>query len=115
MLLEKDIEKVVIVNRERADVYLKPGRLEKYGDAARGSSIFSGSSPNFYFTIGDLANFENNVKEIQKDIPKEERASVDNKTEHDYLGSIISWILPIVLILVLWCITAKEATATVVL
>ena len=35
-------------------------------------------------------------------MPKEQRVSVEYKTEHDYLGSIISWILPIVLILVLW-------------
>ncbi|MBO4613832.1 MAG: ATP-dependent zinc metalloprotease FtsH [Bacteroidales bacterium] len=102
MLLTNDVEKVVVVNRERADVYLKPESLDKFSGAARGSSIFSGASPAFYFTIGDVESFENKLAEAQKDMPKEQRVSVEYKTEHDYLGSIISWIFPIVLIIVLW-------------
>jgi len=102
MLLNGYVEKVVVVNRERADVYLKPESLDKFNDASRGNSIFSGAAPNFYFTIGDVESFENKLAEAQKDMPKEQRVSVEYKTEHDYLGSIISWILPIVLIIVLW-------------
>ena len=102
MLLTNDVEKVVVVNRERADVYLKPESLDKFSGAARGSGIFSGAAPAFYFTIGDVESFENKLAEAQKDMPKEQRVSVEYKTEHDYLGSIISWIFPIVLIIFLW-------------
>ncbi len=102
MLLTNDVEKVVVVNRERADVYLKPESLDKFSGAARGSSIFSGAAPAFYFTIGDVESFEAKLAEAQKDMPKEQRVVVEYKTEHDYLGSIISWIFPIILILVLW-------------
>ena len=102
MLMTNDVEKVVVVNRERADIYIKPESLDKFGGAGRGSSIFSGSAPTFYFNIGDVETFENKLAEAQKDLPKEQHVNVEYKTEHDYLGSIISWILPIVLILVLW-------------
>ena len=102
MLLNNDVEKVVVVNRERADIYIKPESIDKYGGASAGSNLFSGSIPSFYFNIGDVESFETKLAEAQKDLPKEQRVSVEYKTEHDYLGSIISWILPIVLILVLW-------------
>ncbi len=102
MLLNNDVEKVVVVNRERADIYIKPESIDKYGGASAGSNIFSGSMPSFYFNIGDVESFESKLAEAQKDLPKEQRVSVEYKTEHDYLGSIISWIFPIVLILVLW-------------
>ncbi len=102
MLVNGYVDKVVVVNRERADVYLKPESLDKFNDASRGNSIFSGAAPNFYFTIGDVESFENKLAEAQKDLPKEQRVSVEYKTEHDYLGSIISWIFPIILIIVLW-------------
>ncbi|MBO4874497.1 MAG: ATP-dependent zinc metalloprotease FtsH [Bacteroidales bacterium] len=102
MLLTNDVEKVVVVNRERADVYLKPESLDKFSGAARGSGIFSGAAPAFYFTIGDVESFENKLAEAQKDLPKDQRVVVEYKTEHDYLGSIISWIFPIVLIIFLW-------------
>ena len=102
MLQNNDVEKVVVVNRERADIYIKPESIDKYGGASAGSNIFSGSMPSFYFNIGDVESFETKLAEAQKDLPKEQRVSVEYKTEHDYLGSIISWIFPIVLILVLW-------------
>ncbi len=102
MLVNGYVEKVVVVNRERADVYLKPESLDKFSGASRGSGFFSGAAPAFYFTIGDVESFENKLAEAQKDMPKEQRVSVEYKTEHDYLGSIISWIFPIILILVLW-------------
>ena len=102
MLLNNDVEKVVVVNRERADIYIKPESIDKYGGAAAGSNIFSGSMPAFYFNIGDVESFETKLAEAQKDLPKELRVSVEYKTEHDYLGSIISWIFPIILIIVLW-------------
>ena len=102
MLLTNDVEKVVVVNRERADIYLKPESLDKFSGASRGSSIFYGTAPAFYFTIGDVESFENKLAEAQKDMPKEQRVVVEYKTEHDYLGSIISWIFPIILIIALW-------------
>ena len=40
MLMTNDVEKVVVVNRERADIYIKPESLDKFGGAGRGSSIF---------------------------------------------------------------------------
>ena len=102
MLLTNDVEKVVVVNRERADEYIKPESIDKFGEAARGSNLFSGSMPTFYFNIGDVESFEAKLAEAQKDLPKEQRVSVEYKTEHDYLGSILSWIFPIILIIVLW-------------
>ena len=102
MLANHYVEKVVVVNRERADIYLKPESLDKVSNASRGSGLFSGPTPAFYFNIGDVESFETKLAEAHKDIPKEERVPVEYKTEHDYLGSIISWILPIVLILALW-------------
>ena len=102
MLLTHDVDKVVVINKDRADVYLKPASIDKFNDAARGGGLFSSGAPNYYFTIGDVESFENKLDEIQKDWPNEEHINVEYKTEHDYLGSIISWILPIVLILALW-------------
>ena len=102
MLLTNDVEKVVVVNKERADVYLKPESINKFENASKGGSIFSGASPNFYFNIGDVDSFETKLADAQKDLPKEQRINVEYKTENDYLGTILSWIFPIILIIALW-------------
>ncbi len=102
MLLTNDVEKVVVVNKERADVYLKTESLDKFSDASKSGGIFSGNGPAFFFNIGDVESFETKLAEAQKDLPKEQHVSVEYKTENDYIGTILSWIFPIILIVALW-------------
>ncbi|PLX09358.1 MAG: cell division protein FtsH [Marinilabiliales bacterium] len=112
MLLQHDVEKLVIVNKEYAEVYIKQDKLadEKYSDAAKGGPFgFGGSAgPHYTFEIGNLENFENKLEELQKDFPPEEKISPDYKTEHSYLPDIISWVLPLALIFGLWYFIFKR-------
>ncbi|MCF0207567.1 MAG: ATP-dependent metallopeptidase FtsH/Yme1/Tma family protein, partial [Bacteroidales bacterium] len=103
MLATRDVERVVVVNKERADIYLKPESLEKFGKAARGG-MFSGSAPNFYFNIGDVDTFEKKLSEAQDlyNFSAEERISPEYQSETNYVYTIFSWIFPLLLILGLW-------------
>ncbi len=93
------VEKVVVVNKERADVYIKAENLSDVGASDNGG-FFSAGSPTFYFNIGDVESFEKKLEKAEEG--KEQRINVEYSTENNYLGSIISWILPIVLIMGLW-------------
>ncbi len=112
MLLQHDVEKVVIINKEYANVYIKTERLsdEKYSDASKSGlfGIGGNAGPHYSFQIGNLENFENNIKDLQKNFPPEERITLDYKTEHSYLPEIISWILPLALIFGLWFFVFKR-------
>lgn len=112
MLKQNDVEKVVIVNKEKAEVYIKQDRLadEKYSDAAKSGPLGIGNNagPHYTFEIGNLENFENNFKELQKELPPEEQIVLDYKTEHSYLPDILSWILPLALIFGLWYFIFKR-------
>lgn len=106
MLMQHDVERVVIVNKTRAEIYIKPDKLadEKYKDAAKAGpfGIGGGKGPHYYFEIGNLENFEKRFEEIQKDFTPEQVIILENKTENNYMGEIIGWLFPIALILGLW-------------
>ncbi len=112
MLKSYDVEKVVIVNKERVDVYIKPERLDdsKYSDVAssKGFGFASKAGPQYYFTIGDVGTFERQLDEAQAGFKPEDRISAQYDTEVNYIGSILSWILPLALFFGLWYFIFKR-------
>jgi cell division protease FtsH len=112
LLSSKDVEKVIIVNKERVDVYIKPDKLTdpKFSDISNSGPLgFStNKGPHYNFTIGDVETFERQFKEAQAKLPPEERIMTQYKTEHNYMGEILSWILPIALLFGLWYLIFKR-------
>ena len=96
---EDDVEKVVIVNRHIAKVYLtKDAQQKEIHQQSKPSSLLTPSSslPNYKFEIGDLQNFENDLKAIDKyDI-------LSNDTEENVLADFLLGILPFILLIGVW-------------
>lgn len=105
MLVNNDVDKIIIVNKSRVDVYLKPERLGegRYDDISPGGSLTrTTQGPHYYFNIGDVETFERQLANAQKDIPESERIVAQYRTEHNYIGEILSWVLPIALLVGIW-------------
>lgn len=105
MLRARDVDKVVVINKERAEVYIKSNRLK----ANKYEEIFEDDidnvpkdGPHFYFTIGSIEIFEKRMQEAQKDFEEDEKTIIAYETREDILGDLISWILPVVLIIAVW-------------
>ncbi|MFP4366753.1 MAG: ATP-dependent zinc metalloprotease FtsH [Bacteroidales bacterium] len=105
MLSEHDVEKVEVVNREVARIYIKQDRLNlpKYEELFdRGFASASRSGPHYYFTIGSVELFEERLREVQSDFSQEEKISVNYVTERDYFSDALSWLLPIFILVAIW-------------
>jgi cell division protease FtsH len=112
LLVNKNVEKVIIVNKERVDVYIKPDLLEseKFNDIKNSGPLgfSSNKGPHYHFTIGDVETFERQFKEAQEGFSPEEQIMTQYKTEHNYMGEILSWVLPIALLFGLWYFIFKR-------
>jgi len=105
MLKNGDVEKIEVVNKERANIYIKQDRLsnERYKDIS--NDTFSGTpkdGPHFYFTIGSVEYFEKWISEAQNDFLNGEYIEISYKTQPNYMRDIIGWLLPIFIILAIW-------------
>lgn len=101
------VEKVVIVNKELAEVYLTPAASEKNSKPKPGFALSNQESPDFSFNIGSYDVFDRNFQDVMKDFKEEGKAEVPVILESrsnfftDILGSgfffliimIIFWIL----------------------
>jgi AFG3 family protein len=105
MLSNRDVEKVEVVNREVARIYIKQDRLHlpRYEELFdRGFASASRSGPHYYFTIGSVELFEQRLSDSQEEFPQEDRISVNYVTERDYFSDVLSWLLPIFILVAIW-------------
>jgi len=70
MLSAHDVSKVIVINRDIAEVYIKEdkfntGKYDQY--RKKGISYGNSKSPQFSFTIGSVETFEKKMEEAQKD------------------------------------------------
>ncbi len=105
MLQQKKVEKVVIVNKEIARIYIKQEYLgeEKFRDAKQkplGGANNNG--PHFYFEIGSVETFNQQLNDAQAEFDNYDKISVTYKTEQDVFGDILGWILPLVFFIAIW-------------
>ncbi len=101
MLQAGDVEKIVVVNKDFAEIYIKPDRLnkEKYKEVKKNTTT-GAAAPQFIYTIGSVDGFKEDVNKAQKDLPNP--IYITYKHREDWVSNILSWVLPLGLLLVVW-------------
>ncbi len=108
MISNHDIDRLVVVNKEQAQIYLNSAALEsgRYDNLTKSSrsSAFQADKPDFTFNIGDITSFETFLQETQKSAGYEERELIypDYVTQKNYFAEILSWILLPLLLILFW-------------
>jgi cell division protease FtsH len=105
ILSHNAVEKIVVENKERAEVYLKPemSKDSAFKDvfATRyGKGVSPG--PHYYFNIGSVESFEQKLAEAEKKFSITEEIPVSYSKSTSWFWTIVSWILPFLLIFGLW-------------
>ncbi len=105
MLHTNDMEKLIVVNHEMVEVFIKQDRLEqeKYSDIeGRGTSTMDALRPHYTFKIGSVESFEKLVRDAQEGFPVEQRVPIFFEQRRNWGTDILGWILPIGLLIVFW-------------
>ncbi len=103
-----DVDHVVVVNKELVEVFIKKDRLKEDKFKKIRTKGFNGSEnegPHFQFAIGSVDQFNKQLDEDQKalNIPDSQHLSVVYETDNkSFFDTIISWIFPLVAIILLW-------------
>ena len=105
MLQQGKVEKITIINKEKVFIYIKKEFLseEQFNNVNKkpiGNSLNPG--PHFFFEIGSVETFNQDLKDAQKDFDYEDRISPTYETRKDVFGDILGWILPLVFFIGIW-------------
>ncbi len=108
MILNRDIEKITVINKEQAEIFLTKKALEsgRYPNLPKngGGMGLGALKPNYTYNIGDISSFEPFILEEQKNAGYTEKEIIypNYDTRHNYLGEILGWTLPFIFLIVLW-------------
>ena len=93
-LKNNEVKRVIIVNKEEVEIFLRTNT-----DA---NNVLGNAKPDFSFSIGSVESFERKIDAIQEKFTDDNKISIEHQTRHNYLGEIIGWILPLVILIAVW-------------
>lgn len=114
MIASRDIDKIIVVNKEKAEIYLKKEAVEsgRYPDVPKPGTGWASAGPkaSYTYNIGDIGNFEPFILEAQKNAGYEEKDLIypEYVTRKNYVADILSWLLFPALLIVLWLFLMKR-------
>lgn len=107
LLKANDVEKIVIVNNDIAQIYITSDALEKEKHKAKtkDNPFYNSKAPLYTFDFGDLQNFENDLSKYKS----ENDLSFDttNATQTSIWDGIFMW-LPFIFIIAIWVFIMKR-------
>ncbi|HPR32329.1 MAG TPA: ATP-dependent zinc metalloprotease FtsH [Prolixibacteraceae bacterium] len=104
MLQSSDIEKIVVLNKSEANIYIKKESYSKYEEKlGKGFSKPGIAGPHFFFTIGSVDKFEENLETAYElfQTPESDKIPIIYDDTYDW-GSLINILFPIALIVFFW-------------
>ncbi len=103
MLAQHDIDRIVVINNEKALLYLKEDRVAKYKDELEGTFTKPAvGGPHFYWTIGSVETFEQKLMEAQEGFAAPERVEAEYRNERNWVNEILWSLGPFLLLILLW-------------
>lgn len=105
MLSRNAVEKLVIINKEKVEVYIKKEKInEPYFKTSlkiKNENVVK-TGPHYWFSIGSLESFEKKMEEAEKNIPVNERADIRYSQSSRLFPELITWLIPLALLFFFW-------------
>ena len=103
MLRDGDVEKIELVNGNTAEIYLNDKGMSKYFPNETAPTF--GKTPNFTMKTNE-DRFYKKVDEAQEGLANP--VEVTPVERHNWMGEIVSWILPLLLIVGFWILIMRR-------
>jgi len=112
MLIEQDIENLEVINEKYAHIYLTEEAISdpKYSDASESS--FGGNRYHYWMEIGSVDSFTDFLENVQReaDFDRKEWIYPEFKTKQNWLTPILSWVLPLVIVIAIWIFIMRRVS-----
>ncbi len=111
-LVQGDVERVEVINKNRAEVYLtnEAKQKEEHKDKLGNNFITpSANDASYEFEFGDLQIFQNNVNKIIEDEGLD--TSIEFNTEKNVFGDILISFLPFIIIIAIWIFLMRRMSS----
>lgn len=94
LLEQREVKKIVVVNKEIAEIYIKKENLNDPKHKEVGEKFFpTTEAPQYRMNIGSVETFENKLQQAQQGFILQEKIDVQYRSRTSWI-SMLSWLLP---------------------
>ncbi len=111
MLLAGEVSKYEIIdNRKTVKIYLSPAAIEKYKDKLKEGITGKISEKGPHMSFKYSGDFEKQMEDFYKanNLPSDKQVLYEVKTDKDWLGGALQFLLPILLFVGLWILLMRK-------
>lgn len=108
MVTKQHVERIVVINKSRAHIYIKESELSNYEDASK--SNLSGDRFHYWYEIGSIDSFTDNLEKFQAEAGIENPIYPEYETRANWLPQLLSWIVPFALIILIWVFIMRRVS-----
>ncbi|NND31183.1 MAG: ATP-dependent zinc metalloprotease FtsH [Saprospiraceae bacterium] len=101
---QEDVEHLVVVNNELAEIYIRESSLNKEPFA----DLKNPAGPHFIFTIGSVESLERKLSEAKEAFGFEEELDIIYEKRTDWFSALLAWMLPVLLIIGLFYLMSRR-------
>lgn len=112
ILSRKAVDRIRVINNETAEIFIKKEfandpYFKEVMEPVMGN--ISNTGPHYTFMIGSVESFERKLDEAQKNFQYAEDIPVSYVKRTNWFWNIAAWLLPFILIVVLWSFLFRRA------
>ena len=114
MLQTHDVERIVVVNKEHAEIYLKKDKLDspKYKPYFnKGLTSISKSGPHFQFSIASIDIFYKQLQDAQKDFIDSDKLTAEYVIQKDLFGELLGPLVWVAVLVVVWLFVMRRMSS----
>ena len=100
-----DVERIEVVNKEVAQVYIKTEQIEKYRGQHKDFVALPGNGYQLYFNIGSVDSFRDDLNRVREESGNE--VALSYKNEKSWFDSLMVW-LPWVVMIGVWLLIMRN-------
>jgi len=104
-LSARQVEKIVVVNKEKAEIYLRKEALSDPRFEELKKKGVGEAGPHFEYTIGSYDTFKEDVDRAQEGLT--EPVYIRNENRKNWSGEILSYLIPLLLLIVIWVVIMR--------
>ncbi|MDT0688875.1 ATP-dependent zinc metalloprotease FtsH [Salegentibacter sp. F188] len=110
-LKDGEVQKVVIVNNQKANIFLtEEAKQEEQHQSKTNEEMFAaGETPAYTFNLGSLEKFQNDVEDIEEEYNVS--ANVTFERETNVWGEVFFTLLPFILIIGIWIFIMRKMSS----
>jgi ATP-dependent metalloprotease FtsH len=111
LLLKNEIQKIQVVNQQRAEIYLKPEMLEQpknQKNFGKGLNAFTKAGPHYTMPVGSNDIFKKMLDEAQTGLPEADKIYPEFVTKRNFGDTFFPILLPLILLAVLYMVIFRR-------